>query len=450
METLVKEIPLETAMEIAALNIVESLEKAGFSAFFVGGYVRDKILGSASNDIDIATDAKPDQVENLFDRTIAIGASFGVITVLVGDFSFEVATFREEAEYSDGRRPDKVVFANAEADAERRDFTINALFYSPTEKKVIDFSTGLADLEQGVIRTVGEAYERFSEDYLRMLRAVRFAARFNFPLEESVVNAIKVLALNIKNVSVERIFTEVTKMLTGNSPDLAIKMLYEVNLLDHIFPEISALVGCEQPVQWHPEGDAWEHTLLALKNMPEKPSAELAWSVLLHDVGKPVTLTYREDGTPTMPGHASVGARMVDKMLQVLKTSSKLRENVTEAVKNHMTFSDVQRMRPAKLRRFMARDTFAMELELHKIDCLSASGKLDNYEFLVEKQKEFIAAGKEIVPPALLSGKDLIELGFKPGPNFKEIMSEVEEKQLNSELNSSAEAIAWVKENYGK
>lgn len=448
MKTLSRKLHGESPIENAALEIVKTLKQNGFSGFFVGGFVRDSLLNQKVKDIDIATDAKPDEIVKIFKRTIPTGAAFGVITVLIDHTPFEVATFRAEAEYSDGRRPDKIEYANAEADAVRRDFTINALFYDPTEGKIIDFSTGLKDLENGILQTVGDPNQRFSEDYLRMLRAVRFTSRLGFNPDKKMIDAIKSNAHKIVNIAQERIYVEVTSMLTGKNPHNAFELLLETGLLEQILPEVVKLKGCDQPKQYHPEGDVWNHTMLALSKLEENPSPELGWATLLHDIGKPRTLSYKEDGTPTTPAHAAVGANMSNKILRRLKASKRTIETVYNAVHHHMTFINIQQMRPAKLRRFLSDENFPLHLELHRVDCQSASGMMDNYHFAKDKLVELENEGGTELPPPLITGKDLIEMGFKPGSRFKKILTKVQDMQLAGTMKTKEKALKWAKENF--
>ncbi len=448
MKTISRKLHGETPIENAAFEIVKTLKKNGFSAFFVGGFVRDSLLNLKVKDIDIATDAKPDEIVKIFKRTIPTGAAFGVITVLIDHTPFEVATFRAEAEYSDGRRPDKIEYANAEADAVRRDFTINALFYDPIEETIIDFSTGLEDLDNGTLQTVGDPNQRFSEDYLRMLRAVRFTSRLGFKPDEKMLEAIKLNADKIVNIAQERIYVELTSMLTGRNPQNAFELLLETGLLEQILPEVVKLKGCDQPKKYHPEGDVWNHTMLALSKLEENPSQELAWATLLHDIGKPRTLSYKEDGTPTTPAHAAVGANMSNKILRRLKASKRTIETVYNAVHHHMTFINIQQMRPAKLRRFLSDENFPLHLELHRVDCQSASGMLENYHFAKEKLVELENEGGTELPPPLITGKDLIEMGYKPGSRFKKILTKVQDMQLAGTMKTKEEALKWAKENF--
>lgn len=443
-----KKIHSNTLIENAAVKIVQTLKKANHQAFFVGGCVRDALLGIPAKDIDIATSAKPEEVVKLFKRTIPVGAAFGVITVVVDDLNFEVATFRAEADYVDGRHPETVKFANAEADAVRRDFTINTLFYDPEEETIIDFTEGIEDLNKQILKTVGDPEERFSEDYLRMLRAVRFSARLDFMADPDMMKAISNHAKKITKISVERIFNELTNMITGANPVKAMDMLLQTGLLQHILPEVVKFKGCVQPEQFHPEGDVWNHTMLALSNMKASPSPALAWSVLLHDIGKPATLEFKEDGTPTTKRHASVGSRIATKILRRFKASNKLIEIVESAVNNHMKFINVQDMRPAKLRRFLSTEHFPLELELHRLDCKSASGNLENYYFVCKQLKDLEESGGTQLPPPLITGSDLIKIGHKPSPLFSKILLEIQERQLCGELTNTKDAFRWIKENF--
>lgn len=448
MKTLFRKLHGTTPIENAAVSIVKTLKANGFSAFFVGGFVRDSLLDLKVKDIDIATDATPDEITGMFKRTIPTGAAFGVITVVIDHTPFEVATFRAEADYSDGRRPDKIEYANAEADAVRRDFTINALFYDPVEACIIDFSTGLSDLDHGILQTVGEPGLRFSEDYLRMLRAVRFTSRLGFKPDTQLIEAIKSNASKIADIAQERIYVELTSMLTGKNPHCAFDLLLETGLLDQILPEVVMLKGCDQPKQFHPEGDVWNHTMLALSKLDENPSPELAWATLLHDIGKPDTLSYKVDGTPTTPAHAAVGAGLAEKILRRLKASRRTIEIVTNAVHQHMTFINIQQMRPAKLRRFLSDEHFPLHLELHRVDCQSASGMMENYHFAKEKLEVLESGDGSALPPPLITGKDLIDMGFKPDFRFKKILTKVQDMQLAGTMNSKAEALNWAKENF--
>ena len=446
MEVIDRKFSFDSKIEEQGVVIVRALRLAGFEAFFVGGYVRDKLLGGKPKDVDIVTSAKPDEVIALFERTIPVGAAFGVITVVIGGEAFEVATFRAEADYKDGRRPETVVYADAEADALRRDFTINALFYDPIDGKIFDFTSGLSDMEKRVVRAIGVAEERFTEDYLRMLRAVRFSARLGFEIEAETLTAVTRNSRRINGISKERIFAEMNSMLVGENSDRAFQLLFDTGLLKEIIPELIKQDGCPQPPIHHPEGDVWTHTKLLLKRLKPDSPASVGWAALLHDIGKPATLTFKADGTPTMPLHASVGAKMAEELLLELRSPKKLSDDVSKMVYNHMTFANVQQMRPATLRRFISNDTFLNEMELHWLDCMASSGRLDNYNFLLEKVKELEEEGEPLqLPPPLVNGKDVIQLGLKPGPQIGKLLTQATDLQLSNDLKTREEALQWLK-----
>jgi len=434
-------LPARTPAEQAADRVIATLRNAGFCAVRVGGAVRDRLLGRLPDEVDVATSARPEQVCDLFPHTLTVGARFGVVIVLIDEAPVEVATFRRDEGYSDGRRPDRVRFARMREDAARRDFTINALFYDPTEQVVYDFHGGLEDLRRGVIRAVGPPAARFSEDGLRLLRAVRFAAQFDFEIESSTASALVACRRMTEKVSPERVRDELTRMLTGPRPHLAVRLLADFGLLDGWLPEVSAMQGVPQPPEFHPEGDVWVHTLLMLQGL-RGASPTLAWSVLLHDVGKPETIEER-DGRLRFPGHASKSAEIARSILARLRSSRRLREDVAIIVDRHMQFADVGRMRPATLRRIMARPTFPDELELHRLDCAVSHRRFDNYcrilDVMIEMQQE------PVLPPPLLRGRDLLKMGLRPGPLIGKILKEVETRQLNGELRSREEAIHWVR-----
>ncbi len=426
-----------------AVAIVRRLHQAGHQAYFAGGCVRDRLLGIEPGDYDTATSATPEQVMELFARTVAVGVQFGVVRVMVDKLQFEVATFRADGKYLDGRRPEKVEFTSAENDARRRDFTINGMFYDPLNDQVIDYVGGRNDLEQQLIRAIGDPVARFSEDYLRLLRAVRFAARFGFKTEPATYQALQQHAPSIQRVSPERIRDELVKILCHPSRADGLDLLDQSGLLREILPEVAALKGCEQPPQFHPEGDVYVHTRIMLQELPEHVSQELALAVLLHDIGKPETYAVDESGRIRFNGHDRVGARMSASIMKRLKFSNHAIEQVVEMVRQHMTFKDVTRMRTAKLKRFMARPTFTEELELHRVDCLSSHGMLDNYDFLLEKSDEF--ANEPLIPPPLVGGDDLIALGLEPSPQFSKILDTVQSMQLEGELTSREEALAYIR-----
>ncbi len=430
-----------------ATKVISKLQQSGYLAYFAGGCVRDLLRDQVPTDYDIATNALPEQVTSLFRKTRSVGAHFGVIIVISGEFAFEVATFRNDGSYGDGRRPESVEFTSPEEDVLRRDFTINGIFYDPIEGSTIDYVNGQDDIESGTVRAIGDPESRFREDHLRLLRAVRFAARFDYQIEENTWTAICSHAEEIKNISEERIRDELTKILTDPNRVRGFDLLVESGLMEAMIPEILDLKGCEQPPQFHPEGDVFVHTRLMLTLLKDDPSLSLVLSVLLHDIGKPSTYSYDEESDRIrFNGHDKIGAEMASDILKRLKFPNKVIEEVTEMVANHMTFKDVQKMREAKLKRFMARPTFEDETELHRVDCLGSWGGLDNYDFLNQKRIEF--ENEPIIPPPLLTGNDLIEIGWEPGPRLGEVLTKVQDMQLEKNLNSKEEALDWVNANY--
>ncbi len=500
-----------------AREIVAQLQAADFAAFWVGGCVRDFLLGREPQDFDIATDARPEQVEKLFKKTIPVGKKFGVIIVVEGGQQFQIATFRAEADYQDGRRPEKVVFASAEADALRRDFTVNGLFYDPLTNKIHDWVGGEKDLRAKIIRTIGVPEERFGEDHLRLLRAVRFAAQLDFEIEPKTFAAIQKLAPKIKLISAERVRDELIKLFappdgqtTTLTPALSpgerenvkgivvnrmlselaqrgnkklplpgeragvradnvtnystaargLVLLRDSGLLEHILPELAATIDCEQSPDFHPEGSVFNHICLMLEKMPARPSLNssfgaasvresLPWAVLLHDIAKPVTAE-RDTATGKIHfyGHEKVGADMAENILQRLRFPKRQTEEIVAAVRHHMQFKDVKQMRKATLRRLLLRETFPLELELHRLDCLGSFGGLEHYNFLREQAEEL--EHQPTIRPPLLTGDDLIALGVKPGKALGALLAEIRELQLADELKTPREAKAWVKRQSGK
>jgi len=427
-----------------ATNIVRRLHEAGFSAFWVGGCVRDFLLNREPGDYDITTSALPDQIEKLFERTIAVGRKFGVIVVLEAGRQFQVATFRAESDYRDGRRPEKVTFGDAIADASRRDFTVNGLFYDPLTNKLHDWVGGEADLRAGTIRTIGVPEERFAEDHLRLLRAVRFATQLDFQIEPRTFSAARTIAPKIKDISAERIREELVKLFRPPHAARGLELLRDSGLLKHILPEIAATVGCEQTPDYHPEGDVFTHLRLMLRQLPANADELLPWAVLLHDVAKPLTASRDpKTGSIHFYAHEKIGARMAGNILERLRFPRKQIETLTAAVRYHMQFKDAPQMRKATLRRMLLRETFPLELQLHRLDCLGSHGRLDVYDFLTA-QSTALAKQPEIRPP-LLTGKDLIRLGLKPGPAMGRLLAEIREKQLQDELKTKVAARKWVK-----
>jgi poly(A) polymerase len=430
-------------MEAAAHDIVRRLRAAGHVAYYAGGSVRDLLRGQVPKDIDVATNARPEDVQKIFSRTYAVGAHFGVIVVLENEFQFEVATFRSDGAYLDGRRPVEVHFASAEEDAARRDFTINGMFFDPEAGEVIDFVNGRADLEARLIRAIGDPVQRFTEDRLRILRAVRFATVLGFEIDPSTWDAVLAQASSIKEISAERIREELVRIFMSPARVRGWDLLDASGLMSAILPELEAMKGCEQPPQFHPEGDVFKHTRIMLDLLPPEASLPLVFSVLFHDIGKPPTSSVDETGRIRFNGHDRLGAEMTETIMQRLRFSRAEIDATVEGVRQHMVFKDVPNMRVAKLKRFMARPTFTDELELHRVDCASSHGMMDNYEFLRQKQEEF--ANEPIIPPPLVRGDDLIALGLKPGPRFGEVLEAVETRQLEGTLTSREEALEWVK-----
>ena len=431
----------------AATDIARRLQAAGHMAYFAGGCVRDELLGHPPHDYDIATSAKPAEVRRLFPKTQAVGAHFGVILVMEHGHAFEVATFRSDHEYIDGRRPEMVTFSTPEEDAARRDFTINGMFQDPVAGRLIDFVGGRPDLDARVLRAIGDPAARFREDKLRLLRAVRFAARFGYEIDPATWEAIRAHAADIHAVSAERIREEVVKTLAHPNRLRGFDLLDRSGLLREIFPEIEALKGCEQPPQFHPEGDVFTHTRAMLGMLAPDAPATLCLAVLFHDIGKPPTFRYHaHEDRIRFSGHDRVGAEMTVRAMERLRFSRAEIERVAEAVRQHMVFKDVQNMRTAKLKRFMAREGFEEELELHRLDCQSSHGDIGNHVFLRHKAEEF--ANEPLIPPRLVTGRDLIALGWKPGPRFGAVLEAVQTAQLEGALTTPEQAIAWVKENH--
>ncbi|MBD3347083.1 MAG: HD domain-containing protein [Chitinivibrionales bacterium] len=435
-------MPKKNEKEQLAHDIVRRLNRHGYRALYAGGYVRDMLLGIANgkeSDIDIATSARPEDIARVFPKVARVGEHFGVMIVIRNNIPFEVATFRADIGIKDGRHPNEVAFVDEREDAQRRDFTINGLFYDPETREVLDYVSGKEDLEKGIIRAIGNPEERFREDYLRLLRAIRFSARFDYAVEDTTWKAVCSARKGIGAISPERIFQELDKMLRSPHPDRAIILLHESGLLPLILPEIQALVGVEQPPEFHPEGDVFAHTVKAL-GLLKDPSQCAAWSVLLHDIGKPGTMK-RMDRI-RFNQHQHIGALMSRKVLKRLKASRALIENVYECIDNHMNFMNVKKMRLSTLKKFLARPTFDDEMVLHKVDCLASHGDLENYEFLKEKKQELTA---EMIKPApFLRGKDLIDAGLTPGPLFGKILKQAYDLQLEERITTRDEALEWL------
>ena len=438
--------PRELAEQVCA-----TLRQRGHQAYFVGGCVRDLELGREPADYDVCTDARPDRVQELFPRSLAVGAKFGVILVVEEGAQqhgaqVEVATFRSDIGYTDGRHPDQVVYTDSpQEDVRRRDFTINGLLMDPATREVLDFVGGRADLRAGIARAIGDPRLRFAEDKLRMMRAVRFAARFGFRIEPDTMAAAQSLAAQITQVSPERIRDELTKLLTEGAARHGFELLDETGLLAVVLPDIARMKGVEQPPQFHPEGDVWIHTRMMLEKLPPHCSPTLAWGVLLHDVGKPTTFAPATGpGTRIrFDGHVEVGARMAEHICRELRFSNEDTEQIETLVANHLRFKDVKEMRTATLKRFVRLPRFAEHLELHRLDCLASHGSLEAYtfvqQFLVETPPE------KVYPPKLVTGDDLKGMGLVPGPRFKEILLAVEEAQLEGRLQDRESALQFAR-----
>ena len=443
-----------------ATNIVRTLREREYQAYLVGGCVRDLLLSREPADYDVATDATPQQVMEIFPQTFAVGAQFGVVLVplpksesgesAVGPDEkvpvIEVATFRSDVGYSDGRHPDEVRFSKEpQEDVRRRDFTINGLLLDPITNEVLDYVGGRDDLKAGVVRTIGEPEHRFAEDKLRMLRAVRFAARFDYRIDPLTRGAIERLARQIHQVSHERIREELTKMLTEGRARRAFELLDESGLLQRVLPEISAMKGVEQPPQFHPEGDVFVHTMLLLEKLAAGCSLTLGWGALLHDVGKPATFRVAPDRI-RFDGHVEVGVKMAAEICRRLRFSNDESDQILALVNNHMRFADVQRMKESTLKKFLRLPAFDEHLELHRIDCLSSNGITESYEYASEKLRT--TTPEAIRPHPLITGQDLINAGYEPGPRFKEILGAVEDAQLEGRLASHESAMEFVKREF--
>lgn len=428
----------------AATDIVKTLRKAGYSAFFAGGSVRDLLLGREFHDVDIATQATPDQVQKCFSRVTDLqGKAFGVVRVIEKGFTFEIATFREDGDYHDGRRPDSVRFTTADEDASRRDFTVNGLFYDPLGMEVLDYVGGIKDLGAGIIRAIGDPQQRFREDQLRLFRAVRFAAEFSFQIEGATWSALQENAAASKTLVPERVREELIKIFTGSDPEKGFDLLMDSGLMDIWIPEVGKMKGVEQPPQFHPEGDVYTHVRMML-GMLKKADLILAFSTLFHDIAKPKTYKVDPTGRIRFNEHEVKGAHMAEEIMKRLRFSNDEIEGVSQCVKNHMSFKDVPKMKLSTLKRFLARDHFEAELELHRLDCTCSHGKLDIHAFLQEKKNEF--PQEVIKPKPFLNGNDLMELGMLPGPKLGKTLRKLEDLQLEGILSNREEALAKAKE----
>jgi poly(A) polymerase len=439
----------QRSLRNTAVGIVRRLKQNGFAAYWVGGCVRDMLLGRDPVDFDIVTAALPEEIERLFSRTIPVGRKFGVVVVLEDERQFQVATFRAEADYQDGRRPEQVRFGDALADARRRDFTVNGLLFDPVKNELLDWVGGKVDLQARLIRTIGSPNERFGEDHLRMLRAVRLTAQLQFNLESETFAAIKTNAPKINLISAERVREELLRLFRAPHAAQGLELLRASGLLEQVLPEIAATTACDQSPDFHPEGTVFNHLRLMLDLMSPDAPPSLPWSVLLHDVAKPVTAS-RDPLSNSIHfyGHERIGAVMAQTILERLRFPRKQTEEIVQAVRCHMQFKDVRLMRKATLRRLLMRPTFPLELELFRLDCLASHGGLEGYKFLLEQARE-LEQQPEVRPP-LLKGDDLLVLGMKPGPSLGALLAELREKQLQDELRTPAEALDWVKQRLGE
>jgi poly(A) polymerase len=444
-----------------ATSIIKTLRQRGFQAYLVGGCVRDLLLGREPKDYDVATNATPTQVMSIFPETYAVGAQFGVVLVPVTNLDampnceiegssrsqgVEVATFRSDIGYSDGRHPDEVRFSNdAREDVARRDFTINGMLLDPISGEVLDYVGGRQDLAGGIIRTIGNAEQRFAEDKLRLLRAVRFAARFEYTIEPTTFAAIQKSAEQIRVVSRERVRDELTRMLTEGHARRAFLMLDESGLLQHVLPDISDMHGVEQPPEFHPEGDVFVHTLLLLDNLPQPCPPTLGWGALLHDVGKPATFRVAPDRI-RFDGHVGVGVKIAERICRRLRFSNDDTDQILALVDNHMRFADAMKMKESTLKKFMRLRDFDEHLALHRADCLASHRNLTTYEFIRQKRVEI--PPEKMRPEPLVTGHDLIAAGHAPGPKFKEILSAVEDAQLEGQLPSREAALEFVRREF--
>jgi poly(A) polymerase len=427
-----------------AISIINRLRAEGHESFLAGGCVRDMLLNKEPQDYDIATNARPEEVQRIFPTTVPVGAQFGVILVVIDGAPFEVATFRHDGPYLDGRRPSAVRYGTLEEDIQRRDFTINGMVYDPLADRVIDWVGGQDDLRRGVVRAIGDPHARFEEDRLRMIRAVRFAASLRFEIDAPTFAAIKKSAPSISIVSWERIGDEITRILTEGGAQRGFELLDGCGLLEYILPEIVAMKGTAQSPVYHPEGDVFTHTLLLLSHL-ESPTESLAYGCLLHDVAKPICI--RQDGDRiTFHGHTEQGAEMAETILKRLKRGRAVWERVSYLVRNHLRLVQGPQMRLSTLKRFLREHGIEELLELARIDALSSNGDLSYYRFCQEQRAAL--KDDEIRPAPLVRGGDLIELGFKPGPQFKEILRQVEDAQLGGELSSRDDALEWIKNRF--
>lgn len=435
----------ENPAACAARRVVERIQEKGHEAFFVGGGVRDLILGRSPKDFDIATSATPVVLKQLFPDSVVVGAKFGVFLVFQNDVPVEVATFREEGEYHDRRRPDMVRFSTLENDARRRDFTANAIYYDPSENRIVDILGGMKDLRNGILRAVGDPVQRFHEDGLRVIRGVRFAANLKFEIEPVTWGALCEATPFLLEISMERVRDELISGFTGGDPARFVDLLDTSGILKLLLHEVIRMKGCEQPPEFHPEGDVFTHTKLLLKYLKPDPSPELVMAVLLHDTGKPETQTFED--RIRFNGHDKAGAVIAEDVGKRLRLSNSQIEKISSMVRRHMQFVNVPNMRISTLNRFLAEPTIEEELELHRVDCLASHGNLSTYSYACAKLSEFRKNNnfKGILPRPLIDGNDLIALGLVPGPAFSQILREVLDAQIESLFSSKEDGLNYVK-----
>src|SRR5438093_5719838 len=436
-------------MRPVATEIVRRLQAADNEAYFVGGCLRDQLLGLEPQDYDIATSAVPEQIESLFPHTVPVGRQFGVVVVIEQGTPFQVATFRAEADYRDGRHPSRVTFCDPVADARRRDFTVNGLFWDPLQNRLHDWVGGEADLRAKIVRTIGDPRERFAEDRLRLLRAVRFAAQLSFDIEPATFAAVRANAPKILEVSAERVREELLRLFRPPHAARGLDLLRESGLLEQVLPEVAATIPCEQSPDFHPEGSVYDHLIRIFEHLPADAAPSLIWAALLHDIGKPATASRdRQTGAIHFFGHEEAGAEIANAILQRLRFPRKHIDEIVACVRQHMQFKDVLQMRKSTLRRLLLRPSFPIERELHRLDCLGSHGRLDHYEFLVSQEEQL--ERQPAIRPPLLSGDDLLGMGMKPGPMMVRLLAALREKQLQAELKTATTRAAERRKQLGE
>jgi poly(A) polymerase len=432
-----------------SLTILRTLRALGHEALLAGGSVRDRLLGREPKDYDIATSARPEQLQEIFEKTEGVGVAFGVVLVILDGAAYEVATFRKDGEYHDGRHPDSVIFSSPEEDALRRDFTVNGMFMDPQSGEITDFVGGREDLEKKTIRAIGDPAKRFSEDKLRVLRAIRFAVQLGFEIEERTWEQVKAFAAQLDSIAMERSSAELTKILTSPQRRRGIELLDEAGLLAALLPELLKMKGCAQPPEFHPEGDVWVHTLKVLEALRE-PGPALAWAGLLHDVAKPATWSQLPGDRIRFNGHEGLGSSMAGDICRRLKMPGAQMDSICTLVADHLRLNPIKDMKLSTLKRLLRREDFKDLLELHRADCLGSHADLELYELAVSKAREFESAQEaaSLRPAGLLDGGDLIALGYKPGPLFKEILNWLEDEQLEGRLKTKDQALKSLKSRY--